>query len=294
MLYPDFNQLVNLQHQARRLAAQPGKQVWSAVSGDYDSKRYGAGLEFAGVREYVFGDDIRNIDWRVTARTSKPHSKIFHTQSEQNVVIVIDMNPYMHFGTRGTFKSVQAAKVAALIGWFFNQSANKVGGIIFGGICQAEVFKPTKSKQSLLRMLQKLSAAKKPENYTALHQILANLNKITAADSAVYIISDFNNTNCQLIAKDMAKLRSKGCNIGLIEISDNADSKIANIGLVSFVNYAGQEIVIDTASIKGRQKYHQKWLDNQQQIKELAKKTAAKLITVKTDDDVYLKLKNNI
>ena len=148
-------------------------KVSSAVSGEYKSKLYGSGLEFEEVREYVFGDDIRDIDWRVTARTGKTHSKLFKIDSEQIVNIVVDINPTMHFGTQKTFKSIQAAKTAALIGWNSFQNNNKVGGLVFGGAKkEAELFRPTKTKQSLLRLLQTLCQEEVGKIHIPLHKHL--------------------------------------------------------------------------------------------------------------------------
>jgi uncharacterized protein (DUF58 family) len=145
MLYPDFNELVSLGHKASRLQLVSGLQSTAASSGNYASPFRGQGLAFHEVREYRFGDDIRSIDWRVTARTNKPHLKVFTEERERTVILCIDANAAMRFGTRGTFKSVQAARAAALLGWHANVSNDRVGCIVFGDVPDGlQFFRPTR------------------------------------------------------------------------------------------------------------------------------------------------------
>ena len=106
MLYPDFDELVSLGHRAPLLEPISAQRSWAAASGNYASPFRGQGLAFHEVRDYRFGDDIRSIDWRVTARTNKPHIKVFTEERERTVILCIDANVAMRFGTRGTFKSV--------------------------------------------------------------------------------------------------------------------------------------------------------------------------------------------
>src|SRR6202789_3352703 len=106
------------------------------ASGDYTSPCRGQGLAFHEVREYHFGDDIRSIDWRVTARTDKPHVKVFTEERERTVILCVDANAAMRFGTRGTFKSVQAARAAALLGSQARCSNDRVGCLVFGDVAE--------------------------------------------------------------------------------------------------------------------------------------------------------------
>ncbi|MEW8237423.1 MAG: DUF58 domain-containing protein, partial [Candidatus Thiodiazotropha taylori] len=116
-LHPHIDDLLELRHQAHTLGLASHHLVNTSFSGLYASVFRGTGLDFEEVREYREGDDIRNMEWNVTARTNVPHMKIFREERERSVVLCIDRGPHMSFGTRGTFKSVQAAKAAALLGW---------------------------------------------------------------------------------------------------------------------------------------------------------------------------------
>ena len=116
-LYPRLDDLLELRHQAHTLGLPSHHLVNSTFAGLYASVFRGAGVNFEEVREYREGDDIRYMDWKVTARTNEPHLKVFREERERSVVLCVDKGPHMAFGTRGTFKSVQAARAAALIGW---------------------------------------------------------------------------------------------------------------------------------------------------------------------------------
>ena len=293
MLYPDFNELLDLQHKVKRLSVNQDRSS-ANISGDNRSKRYGSGLEFKEVREYVMGDDVRNIDWRVTARTNIPHSKLFKVQSEQTINIVVDMNANMHFGTKSTFKSVQAARLASLLSWFFNQGNNKVGGVIFGGEGNVELFPPAKSKQSLLRMLQSLCLQKISKEYTPLDHALSKLGRMVSSESRIYIISDFSNFNYKSILKDIKRFRERGCNISFLQIIDQRDYDIPAIGQISFVDMVGNDIEIDSSNKSGNRKYLELWENNQEQLCKLTNEVGIKLTRINTNDDVFLKLMSSL
>ncbi len=294
MIYPDFNELLDLQHKARKLRSLKDKTS-SDIVGNNASKRYGAGLEFEEVREYAFGDDVRNIDWRVTARTGKPYSKLFKVESEQTINIVVDMNSNMHFGTKKTFKSIQAAQCVSLISWFFNTLNNKVGGIIFGSVKEdIAIYHPSKSKQSLLKLLQDLTIKKVCLKDIKLDKALSKLGRMATMDSRIYVISDFSNFDYSAILKDIKRLKEKGCKITFIQIIDQRDYEMPAIGHISFLDFKGALVSIDTNNKKGREKYRALWQENQKKLKRIVNKMAIKFIQIKTQDDVYLKLLGKI
>ena len=123
---PRLDDLLELRHQAHTLGLASHHLVNSAFSGVYASVFRGQGLNFEEVREYREGDDIRNMDWKVTARTDEPHLKVYREERERSVVLCVDHGPHMHFGTRGTFKYVQATRATALLGWAANGHDDRV------------------------------------------------------------------------------------------------------------------------------------------------------------------------
>src|SRR5579872_36603 len=128
MLFPTLKELIKLKNVAANTGAMHGNSN-TRTQGDYTSIFHGLGVEFETVRPYVIGDDVRYIDWRVTARIGKPQVKTFRAECDRNVLVLVDANAYMRFGTRGTFKSVQAAKAAALLSWKSLQLQDRVGGL---------------------------------------------------------------------------------------------------------------------------------------------------------------------
>ena len=132
ILYPRLDDLLELRHQAHTLGVAAHHLVNSTFTGLYASVFRGTGLDFDEVREYREGDDIRNMDWLVTARTNVPHLKVFREERQRSVILCVDTGPHMSFGTHGTFKSIQAARAAALIGWAASKQHDRVGGVLFG------------------------------------------------------------------------------------------------------------------------------------------------------------------
>lgn len=111
----------------------PAKSLWSQLSGSHQSRSKGRGMNFSEVRQYQAGDDIRSIDWRVTARTGKAHTKLFEEEREQPVILLIDLSSQMRFGSSLLLKSVQAAHMASLIGWLTVQAGDRLGSVISTG-----------------------------------------------------------------------------------------------------------------------------------------------------------------
>jgi uncharacterized protein (DUF58 family) len=161
MLYPDFRELMELGVRTPGMDLAARRKAVSVMTGDYKSPFRGRGLEFEEVRAYAPGDDVRNIDWRVTARTGRPHLKLYSEDRERSVLVCIDRNDSMRFGTRVTFKSIQAARAAALIGWAAVRDNDRIGSSLFGNVPEGQrFFGPRRSRRSLWRML-KLFATKK-------------------------------------------------------------------------------------------------------------------------------------
>ncbi len=126
-------ELIRLRSQASLPGLAPQRRVMTTQTGPYASPFKGRGIDFAEVRAYLPGDDIRNIDWRVTARTGQPHTKLFREERERPVLLLVDLGASMRFGTRVAFKSVLAARAAALLGWAAVGHGDRVGGVVFAG-----------------------------------------------------------------------------------------------------------------------------------------------------------------
>lgn len=150
-----IEELLQYQSKASLINLSANRNQSSKMSGNYLARSKGRGMEFDEVRHYQTGDDIRTIDWRVTARTGKTHTKLFREEIERPVLIATDLSSNMHFGSKLLFKSVQAAHVAALVAWHAKGRGDRLGGIVFNEHRHLEC-KPRSRKQGVLHYLHNL------------------------------------------------------------------------------------------------------------------------------------------
>ncbi|MGG5574967.1 DUF58 domain-containing protein [Vibrio diazotrophicus] len=175
----------------------PAKSLWSQLLGQHQSKQLGRGMDFAEVRQYQPGDDIRAIDWRVTARTGKPHTKLFSEEREKPVILYVDLSSTMQFGSSLLLKSVQAAHIASLISWLSVAEKDRIGAVIDTGSNLVEI-KPTSRNKGPLQIIaqlvecqqQALSGTSAP---SSMQTVLMTLNRLCPKGSEVIMISDFVN-----------------------------------------------------------------------------------------------------
>lgn len=189
-----LQELVRLRARARGLELGARHLALSAQSGGYASIYRGRGLEFDEVRAYQTGDDARSIDWRVTARRGKPHTKLFREERERQVVLLVDLHPGMYFGTRVRFKSVLAAITAALIAWSAQRAGDRVGGIVSGPQTM-RLLQPRARRGGVLALLhaivqcQPVTAGEAIPGH--LDGALARLARMVYPGSLVFVLSDF-------------------------------------------------------------------------------------------------------
>src|SRR5262245_46280548 len=152
-VYTTLDSLVRLRHRARGFSFLPRQPVQSLLAGRRASKLRGRGLNFEEIRKYLPGDDVRQIDWKVTARTRKPHARIYTEERERPVILVVDQRLGMFFGSRRNMKSVTAAEAAALSAWRTISVKDRVGAIVFNDTETREV-QPQRTRSTALRILQ--------------------------------------------------------------------------------------------------------------------------------------------
>jgi uncharacterized protein (DUF58 family) len=188
-----LSELLWYQRYTKVLDLTPRMPIQSKLAGTYLAKSKGRGMEFDEVRHYQSGDDVRTIDWRVTARTGKVHTKLFREEKERPVFILTDLGSSMQFGSALLFKSVQAAHLAALIAWHVKQRGDKLGGLVFSQQQHFEL-KPQSRSHGVLRYFHALTevqhstAANRGLN---LNEALSQLRRLVRPGSLVYILSDF-------------------------------------------------------------------------------------------------------
>ena len=286
-LHPKLDDLLELRHQAHSLGMASHHLVNSSFSGLYASVFRGTGLDFEEVRDYREGDDIRNMEWKVTARTSTPHLKVFREERERSVVLCVDQSPHMSFGTRGTFKSVQAARTAALLGWAANGLHDRVGGLLFGDTeTGPRHFRPTKDRRALWRLLQALSEPARQGEQTE-DPMLGALQRVergTTTGSLIFLIADLNR-EIQSLESTLGRLCQRHTLV-IIPVDDIADRELPQMGRALFTDPSGELIEIDTSDPAGGKEYSRQWQENRQSLLSIANGLGIPVIPVDTNSDV--------
>ncbi len=252
-----LSELIEMRHRVRevQLFSTPGQR--SPLVGLHHSKLRGRGVDFDQVRVYQAGDDVRTIDWRVTARTQEPHTKLFHEERERPIFIMVEQSCRLFFGSGQMFKSVLAAPAASLIGWAALGHNDRVGGLVFGDSEHYEI-KPRRSKQSLLQLLnrlvrvnQSLNTERQPEA-DALGMALRRGREVLRPGSLVVVICD--ERALTEGAEQQLSLLARHCDLLLLPISDPLDHALPAAGLLRFAQ-RGAQLELDTLNIDLRQAY---------------------------------------
>ena len=233
--YCSQEDLIQLRFQAKNLKLLQRKKALSLLTGPNKTRFRGRGIDFEEVRKYQPGDDIRSIDWRVTARSGKPHTKLFREERERPLLIATDQRTSMFFGSQHCFKSVTAAHISALLAWSGLQNGDRVGGLIFNEIDHIET-RPRRSRQTVLAQLHHIS------NYNGqlpllpndgkdfqFFQMLTDLRRITKPGTAVFIVSDFSGAEHERAQECMYQL-SRHAEITAIHISDRLEAEMPPSG----------------------------------------------------------------
>jgi uncharacterized protein (DUF58 family) len=285
MLTPDFDELVLLGG-ATRATLKARQKTLAAASGNYASPFRGQGLEFHEVREYRPGDDVRNIDWRVTARMNRPFMKVFTEERERTVLFCIDVNAGMRFGTRGTFKSVQAARATAILGRMAQAANDRLGALLFGDVPGGlEFIAPARSRKPLWRTLKALSRKNTAAQAVPVQveDALALLARTAPTGALIFLIGEFLKAGDGL-EKALALLRRR-CDVVLVRIGDPADRALPPMEPVIF-NSGGARLLLSTGNKAGREAYERQWLEARNVLEDIAKRQRIGIIDLSTDRDV--------
>ena len=194
--YIELPDLISLRFPARQLQLTRKKRALSVLAGPNKSNFRGRGIDFEEVRSYQPGDDIRTIDWRVTARTGSAHTKLFREERERPVLVVVDQRNSMFFGSSHCFKSVLGAQLAGLLAWSALDSGDRIGGLVFNGAEHRDI-RPRRSRKTALALLSHIAHYNKAlpltgaDHSASFSDMLANLRRIARPGSAIFLVSDF-------------------------------------------------------------------------------------------------------
>ena len=254
--------------------------------GDYHSNFKGRGMTFSEVREYVPGDDVRSIDWNVTARTGKPHLKIFEEERELSVLILIDVSSSGVFGSKKNLKIDLGVEIAAMLSFSAIKNNDKVGLALFSEKVEKYI-PPKKGKKHVLRLITDIvnHDFENSNKRTSIKTAIDFANKISKRKSVIFLISDFIDDN---FWNELKFLNFKNDVIGL-QIYDSYERNFPNLGIINIHDSeTGENTWIDTTSKKIRDKFQKNSTEKLNSFSKKCKNIGFDLIQISTDDD-YIK-----
>jgi uncharacterized protein (DUF58 family) len=269
----------------RELEIKSKKLTSDLFTGEYHSAFKGKGMSFREVREYYAGDDIRFIDWNVSARFGHPYSKVFEEEREQTVMLLIDVSASSLFGTINATKKDYATEIAAVLAFSVINNADKVGAILYSNKIEKYI-PPKKGKQHALYILRELLSADPKGKGTALSTALRYFNNTTRQKSVAFILSDFIDANY----KDMLRIAGKKHEVIGLKLYDKMDQHLPDVGMMHIEDAeTGQQKWIDTSSKFVRHEYEKEFFRVTDYSNDMFKRSGASLLHIRTDED-YVKV----
>lgn len=266
---------------SRRLSA-------NLFSGQYHSAFKGRGMSFSEVREYQPGDDIRTIDWNVTARLHHPYVKVFEEERELTILLMIDMSGSKNFGTTVQFKTEMVSEISAVIAFSALQNNDKIGAVFFSDIIEKYI-PPQKGKTHVLRIIRELVDFTPSHKNTDINQALQFLNNVVKKKCTAFVLSDF-------ISNDFEKnlrIANKKHDLVALRMMDEREKLLPDVGLVHFHDLeTDQAIWIDTSDIQVRRNYELNFKKRDERIKHTFKKAGVDSASLFTNQSYIQPLSN--
>ena len=288
--YVELSDLVRLQYEARGFRLLPRQPVRSVLAGRHASRLRGRGLNFEELRRYLPGDDVRTMDWRVTARTRKPHVRVYSEERDRPVILVVDQRLSLFFGTKRVLKSVVAAEVAALASWKCLDGGDRVGGIVFGDEQFVEIA-PQRSRAGVMRLLSEVVRANHrlqaegagefaPE---ALNAALERTSRKAHHDHLIVVVSDFHGANAET-RQHLSRL-GRHNDVVLAFVYDSAEAELPAAGRV-VVGSGELQLVVDTAATALKRRFDADFGQRLERIRELAARYRIPVLPLETSTEV--------
>ncbi|MDY5650490.1 MAG: DUF58 domain-containing protein [Paludibacteraceae bacterium] len=264
-------------------------------AGEYHSQFKGRGMAFSEVREYQPGDDVRSIDWNVTARMNRPYIKVYEEERELTVMLLVDVSGSRNFGSVSQMKRDTMAEVAATLAFSTIENNDKVGVIFFSD--QIEKFiPPKKGKSHVLHIIRELLSFEPQHTGTDINAALQFLTNAQKRRCTAFLISDFIGAYPQPLPKgkgvtDPVTIASRKHDLSAIQIYDRRDAEMPNVGLLKVRDpETGARVWVDTSLSSVRNAYAQAWRDQQAALETIYTKTGMNHISMRTDEDYVKKL----
>lgn len=289
--------LIRLQADARALKMPSSRLAKKRQAGLQRSPQRGRGMAFAEVRQYQPGDDIRSIDWRVTARRQAPHTKLYEEERERPLLLICDLGPSLFFASTGAYKQVRCAQLAALLAWLGLWAGDQVGGIVFNGR-ELDVLRPARRKKSVLSLLDTLARQQyRPDQLPResrspagpdLNQALSEAQRVAHTGSRIFVISDFLN-----ITRETGNLLSTLAShnsVSALRVVDPLEQELPHSGRFAIASPDGP-VWFDAANRRFQEAWHQKVEKHEQQLQQCFQRSGVLAATAPTDEDPAALLK---
>ena len=249
-------------------------------SGEYHSAFKGRGMSFSEVRNYQYGDDVRNIDWNVTARTGEPHVKVFEEERELTVMLLVDVSRSSFFGTVAQFKSELITEICALLAFSAINNNDKVGVIFFSSDVE-KFIPPKKGRQHILRIIRELIDFQPKEQGTDIGEALRFFNNVIKKRSICFILSDFLTRHYE----SPLRIAARRHDIVGVNLIDPREEELPNVGLLrAYDAETGAVRWIDTASRRVRERYLQWYKDQYRYFRSTFLKSGADMVNIRTNE----------
>ena len=255
-------------------------------SGEYHSAFRGRGMSFSEVRSYQYGDEVRDIDWNVTARTGEPHIKVFEEERELTIMLLVDASRSVHFGTGNTWKNEWMTELSAVLGFSALQNNDKVGLILFTD--QVEMYiPPQKGRQHLLRIIRELLYFQPLGKKTDINVPLAYLTNVIKKKCVAFILSDFISPSFETTLR----LAAKRHDVVGMHIHDPAEFMLPDAGMIRITDpESGQMMIVDSSDTRVKAAVSNQYLRNLRSFKEQFKMAKCDTMALSTDQSYIQEL----
>jgi uncharacterized protein (DUF58 family) len=251
-------------------------------AGQYEGAYKGRGMEFAEVREYQIGDDIRTIDWNVSARFGHPFVKVFHEERELTVILILDLSGSHLFGTRGKFKRELLAEVAGMLAFLAIRTNDKVGAILFSSGVEKYI-PPKKGTSHVWRLIKEIFTYEPRDLSTDIDAVLTYLNRVAKRHSIVFLISDCMDTGFER----SLRLTAKKHDLTIIQVTDPAEEVLPEVGLVALQDpETGETALLDTRSRRLSERWRSYRTQQRAYLTDLLRRAGIDHVELATDGPV--------
>ena len=275
----DANELLR---KIRRIEIKSRGLSQNIFAGEYHTAFKGRGVIFSEVREYQYGDDIRDIDWNVTARHNRPYVKSYEEERELTVMLLVDVSASRNFGAVGDTKKEVMTEIAATLAFSSIQNNDKVGVIFFSDKVE-KFIPPKKGRKHILLIIREILEFQPENTGTDLDVAFQFLNRVIKKRCTAFVLSDFIDSHDYSSSLSISNMKH---DVAAIQVYDKRDAKLPDVGLIRVKDIeSGQDMWLDTSSKRVRTMYEKEWYSRQQHLSNIVAKSGVDLASIATDED---------